>query len=108
MKVPKHMTGRQRGYQQLFRIVFGSLPSKGWVGGPVQDRLPIHLDGMASFISPVCAGSEACISGPFNANLVFLPTRHAVAVIVVYKTLRFLQRLLPFRDRCRDKPHVLN
>src|SRR5690606_33608457 len=84
MKVPKHMTGRQRGYQQLFRIVFGSLPSKGWVGGPVQDRLPIHLDGMASFISPVCAGSEACISGPFNANLVFLPTRHAVAVIVVY------------------------
>lgn len=75
MKIPEHMTGRQRCDQHVFRIGEGWITAKQRVVGARNCRFAGRLDIPGSIITGIGPGPLAAIPGPDNARRVVMGFR---------------------------------
>ena len=57
VQVGKHMAGRHRGHQQVFRIELRLVACSGVVSGQVQLRLAVDVYRVAAVVCPKAAGA---------------------------------------------------
>ena len=76
VQVPEHVAGRERGDQQLLRIVAGGIAAEARIGGAGDRRLAGDADLVRPRIGGVGAGARALVAGPVDGDGVVMLLWH--------------------------------